>query len=101
MPDSVRDLRVYDSVLETIGWTPMIRLTRVTRGIRTPVWAKAETFNPRGPGGWGGARCGPLRAAGWGRAGARVALGGRRAPGGPRPPGGAGRGGAGGSGPSP
>ena len=48
MPDSVRDLRVYDSVLETIGWTPLIRLTRVTRGIRTPVWAKAEIFNPGG-----------------------------------------------------
>src|ERR1019366_4684716 len=48
MPDKPRDLRVYDSVLETIGWTPLIRLTRVTRGIRTPVWAKAETYNPGG-----------------------------------------------------
>jgi cystathionine beta-synthase len=48
MPDAKRDLRVYDSVLETMGWTPMIRLTRVTRGIRTPVWAKAETYNPGG-----------------------------------------------------
>ena len=46
MPDAARDLRVYDSVLETMGWTPMIRLTRVTRGIRTPVWVKAETYNP-------------------------------------------------------
>src|SRR6185295_8851626 len=26
-----------DSVLDTIGWTPLIRLTRITRGIRTPV----------------------------------------------------------------
>jgi cystathionine beta-synthase len=37
-----------NSVLETIGWTPLIRLTRVTRGIRTPVYAKAEMFNPGG-----------------------------------------------------
>jgi cystathionine beta-synthase len=38
----------YSSVLETIGWTPLIRLSRVTRGIRTPVYAKAEYFNPGG-----------------------------------------------------
>ncbi|HEY3280139.1 MAG TPA: pyridoxal-phosphate dependent enzyme [Gemmatimonadales bacterium] len=38
----------YDNVLETIGWTPLIRLHRVTRGIRTPVYAKAEFFNPGG-----------------------------------------------------
>jgi cystathionine beta-synthase len=48
MPDSVRDLRVYNSVLETMGWTPMIRLTRVTRGMQTPVWVKAEIYNPGG-----------------------------------------------------
>jgi cystathionine beta-synthase len=35
-------------VLETIGWTPLIRLRRVTRGILTPVYAKAEFFNPGG-----------------------------------------------------
>jgi len=35
-------------VLETIGWTPLIRLNRVTRGIRTPVYGKAEFFNPGG-----------------------------------------------------
>ena len=38
----------YDNVLDTIGWTPLIRLNRVTRGIRTPVFAKAEVFNPGG-----------------------------------------------------
>jgi len=38
----------YSSVLETIGWTPLIRLSRVTRGVRTPVYAKAEYFNPGG-----------------------------------------------------
>jgi cystathionine beta-synthase len=48
MTHAGRDLRVYDSVLETMGWTPLIRLTRVTRGLRTPVWAKAEIYNPGG-----------------------------------------------------
>jgi len=43
-----RDLHVYQSVLESIGWTPLIRLTRVTRGIATPVWVKCETRNPGG-----------------------------------------------------
>ena len=40
--------RPYDSVLDTIGWTPLIRLHRMTRGIRTPVYGKAEFFNPGG-----------------------------------------------------
>ncbi len=38
----------YANVLETIGWTPLIRLNKVTRGIRTPVYGKAEFFNPGG-----------------------------------------------------
>src|SRR2546429_9076339 len=38
----------YENVLETIGWTPLIRLNRVTQGIGTPVHAKAEFFNPGG-----------------------------------------------------
>jgi len=38
----------YANVLETIGWTPLIRLQRLTHGIRTPVYVKAETFNPGG-----------------------------------------------------
>jgi len=40
--------RPYGDVLETIGWTPLIRLNSVTRGLRTPVYAKAEFFNPGG-----------------------------------------------------
>ena len=38
----------YDDILQTIGWTPLIRLRRLTQGIRTPVYAKAEFFNPGG-----------------------------------------------------
>jgi cystathionine beta-synthase len=44
----MRNSRPYDSVIETIGWTPLIRLHRITRGIRTPVYGKAEFFNPGG-----------------------------------------------------
>ena len=43
-----RHRQAYDNVLQTIGWTPLIRLSRVTRGIRTPVYAKADFFNPGG-----------------------------------------------------
>jgi cystathionine beta-synthase len=43
-----RNRTPYDSVLETVGWTPLIRLNKVTRGMRTPVYAKAEIFNPGG-----------------------------------------------------
>ncbi len=38
--------RPYESVLETIGWTPLIRLGRVAAGLRTPVYGKAEYVNP-------------------------------------------------------
>src|ERR687891_703074 len=43
-----RNPRPYENVLETIGWTPLIRLHRVTDGAVTPVYAKAEFFNPGG-----------------------------------------------------
>ena len=48
MTEVERNRRPYDNVLETVGWTPLIRLNRITRGIRTPVYAKAEFFNPGG-----------------------------------------------------
>ncbi|HET9440942.1 MAG TPA: pyridoxal-phosphate dependent enzyme, partial [Longimicrobiales bacterium] len=43
-----RNGRPFDNVLQTIGWTPLIRLNRVTDGAVTPVFAKAEFFNPGG-----------------------------------------------------
>ena len=46
--EHIRHRRPYGSVLETIGWTPMIRLARVARGIRTPLYGKADFFNPGG-----------------------------------------------------
>jgi cystathionine beta-synthase len=45
---AARNLTPYESVLETIGWTPLIRLNKITRGVRTPVYAKADIFNPGG-----------------------------------------------------
>jgi cystathionine beta-synthase len=41
-------LTPYDSVLDTIGWTPLIRLGRIGAGIRTPIFGKAEYANPGG-----------------------------------------------------
>jgi cystathionine beta-synthase len=38
----------YDSVLDTVGWTPLIRLARVGAGLRTPIYGKAEYANPGG-----------------------------------------------------
>ena len=45
---SERHRAPYSSVVETIGWTPLIRLNRVTIGIRTPIFGKAEFMNPGG-----------------------------------------------------
>jgi cystathionine beta-synthase len=48
MQPAQRNRHPYESVIDTIGWTPLIRLNSVTRGIRTPVYGKAEFFNPGG-----------------------------------------------------
>ena len=40
--------RPYESVLDLVGWTPLVRLNRVALGIRTPVYGKAEFMNPGG-----------------------------------------------------
>ena len=39
-------LTPYESVLDTIGWTPLIHLGRIGKGLRTPVYGKAEYVNP-------------------------------------------------------
>jgi len=43
-----RDLRVHDDIIGTIGNTPMVRLSRVTSGLRCRIFAKLEFFNPGG-----------------------------------------------------
>ena len=37
-----------DSILDTVGSTPLVRLHRVVQGVRAQVYAKAEFFNPAG-----------------------------------------------------
>lgn len=37
---------IYNSIVETIGNTPMVRLNKVSRGIKGTVLAKVEYFNP-------------------------------------------------------
>lgn len=39
-------MKVYENVLETIGNTPLIKLNKVTKGIKATVLAKVETTNP-------------------------------------------------------
>jgi cystathionine beta-synthase len=40
--------RTCASILETVGWTPLVRLSHVTEGVRTPVFGKCEFLNPGG-----------------------------------------------------
>ncbi|MFQ5639768.1 MAG: cystathionine beta-synthase [bacterium] len=39
---------IYNSILEAVGNTPLIKLNHVTAGIRATVLAKVESFNPGG-----------------------------------------------------
>ncbi len=41
-------LRVYDDILGAIGKTPLVRLSRIGRGLPCPLYAKVEFFNPGG-----------------------------------------------------
>ena len=41
-------MQVYDNLIDLVGNTPLLRLSRVTDQIRTPVLAKIEYFNPGG-----------------------------------------------------
>jgi cystathionine beta-synthase len=42
------ELRVHENILEAIGWTPLVRLNRVGRGLPCPLYAKLEFMNPGG-----------------------------------------------------
>ncbi|WP_293768876.1 cysteine synthase A [uncultured Corynebacterium sp.] len=38
--------KIYDSILDTIGGTPLVRLNRLTEGKGATILAKVESFNP-------------------------------------------------------
>src|SRR5918996_5741727 len=42
MPD------IRDSILDTVGHTPLVRLSRLCAGVATPIAAKVEVLNPGG-----------------------------------------------------
>jgi len=39
-------MKVYNNILETIGNTPLVKLNRLTNGVKASVYAKVETTNP-------------------------------------------------------
>jgi len=39
---------IFNNVLDTLGWTPLVRLNSVTKGIDAELVAKVEFFNPGG-----------------------------------------------------
>ncbi len=41
-------MEIFDSILDLVGNTPLVRLRRVTRGVRPAVLAKLELLNPGG-----------------------------------------------------
>jgi cystathionine beta-synthase len=41
-----RDKSVCEDVLEAVGWTPLIRLSRIANGVKTRILGKAEYLNP-------------------------------------------------------
>ena len=40
------EIKAYDNVLELIGNTPLIKIKRVTEGLKGNFYAKVEGFNP-------------------------------------------------------
>ena len=41
-------MQYYESMIELVGNTPLVKLNTVTEGIRATVLAKVEYFNPGG-----------------------------------------------------
>jgi cystathionine beta-synthase len=48
MSSAARKAELKDSILETIGHTPVVRLSRIAAGVTPEVVAKLESFNPGG-----------------------------------------------------
>ncbi len=39
-------MKYYNSIIDTIGNTPLVKLNRVTKGIKGTILVKVEYFNP-------------------------------------------------------
>jgi cystathionine beta-synthase len=44
----MKNKNVYDSILDVIGNTPLVRLTKLNRGVDSEIFAKLEFLNPMG-----------------------------------------------------
>ena len=40
--------RINDNILQIIGYTPMVRLKRISAGLKANILAKVEYFSPGG-----------------------------------------------------
>src|SRR5437764_14252245 len=45
---TLQEKNMQDSILQSIGRTPLVRLRRVTEGLKAAVYAKVESLNPGG-----------------------------------------------------
>ena len=48
MSKDLSKIRYFNSILETIGNTPLIKLNRINKGLKPHIFVKVETFNPGG-----------------------------------------------------
>ena len=48
MSNVLEGVHYFESILDTVGKTPLVRLRAVARNLPCPVLAKMETFNPGG-----------------------------------------------------
>ena len=44
--NQLKEMKIYNNILETIGNTPMVRLNKITKDVKATVLAKVETSNP-------------------------------------------------------
>ena len=40
------EIKAYDNILELIGNTPLVKINKVTEGLKGNFYAKVEAFNP-------------------------------------------------------
>ncbi|GJQ20538.1 MAG: cystathionine beta-synthase [Bacteroidia bacterium] len=48
MPKDLSKIKYHETILSTVGQTPLVRLNKITKGLKPSVFAKVEFFNPGG-----------------------------------------------------